>query len=206
MIDFNKIKFFIKENKIDIFYVAAMILAIGSALVVFVWSMNIVLKAVNAAFAIIPQKMDSEIMRFDLESFEKISKKFKNDSQFFIQNSSSQNSEKPAAAAEIISASTTPSEIIIDVSNVKIEILNGTVISGLAGQWKTKFINAGFLESGVKTGNADKRDYSGISVSYNAADKILAKIAGVLQPANLPIKSLKDDKLSENSFLIIVGK
>lgn len=76
-IDFNKIKLFAKENKIDIFYVAAMILVVGFTISAFIWSVNIVLKAVNAAFAIIPQDISSEILSFDSETFEKISKYLK---------------------------------------------------------------------------------------------------------------------------------
>ncbi|MBI5306577.1 LytR C-terminal domain-containing protein [Candidatus Wolfebacteria bacterium] len=192
--DFTKIKFFIKENKIDIFYVAAMILAISLAIAIFVWSMDIVLKAVNAAFAIVPQKIESEILRFDVDDFQKISKKFN------VNFSPFQTFKKTTTSSAQIATST------IDISKATIEILNGTAITGLAGQWKTKFLAAGFLELNIKTGNADKKDYSGINVSYNSSSETLEKIVAVLKPSNLQINSLKDIKLIENSFVIIIGK
>ncbi|MBI4993403.1 LytR C-terminal domain-containing protein [Candidatus Wolfebacteria bacterium] len=236
-IDFEKIKVWIKENKIDIFYIAAMLLVIILTISVFFWSMNIILKAVNAVFAIIPQDVSADVLKFDLENFEKISKRM--NINFQISRTENQpdvktgkNEEEKICAQIVVSAVSldgqcqefsTPCDVpsdwqkvdkcpqmaiesAVNISKINIRILNGTATTGLAGQWKDKFKAAGFLDNNIKTANADKKDYVGMSVSYNASGEVLTKISEVLQSGNSQIKVSKDSKLSENYFEIIIGK
>ena len=94
----------------------------------------------------------------------------------------------------------------IDVASIKLEILNGTITSGLAVLWKEKFAGAGFLSDNIKTGNADKRNYSGITVYHNSVEAVFGKVSAVLNQGNSAIKTEKDEKLDNLSFRIIIGK
>ena len=86
------------------------------------------------------------------------------------------------------------------------EILNGTATKGLAADWKEKFAVAGFKAENIKTGNADNKNYSGIAIYHNAAEKALAKITDVFSQNSISTKTEIDLKLDGISFIIIIGK
>lgn len=210
----EKIKSLSKEAKRDALYIAATVILIAIVAGFFIWSMKIAINAVDAAFFGAKKDVSSKVLSFDLIGFSKIAPKFN------IQFSSGESAIIPEAQVKIPeeskivpTASTSVAEIpastpaaIINISKISLKILNGTTISGLAGSWKTKFINAGFKTENISTGNADRRDYKGLTVKHNSSDTTAKKITDVLNQSNLSIKLEKDNNLGENIFTIIIGK
>lgn len=204
---FNKLKNFFnqKEKRQDILYILAMILIVGIIAVLFIWSMSIVYRAMDAAFFINQKDISEDISKFDFDEFKKIAPRLKID--FDI--SQSQDVSVPLEPIQPIITeedTTAVQEIPVDILLVNLEILNGTAVKGLAADWKNKFVSAGFSEAGTKTGNADNKNYSGVTVYYNSGEKILEKITGVFSQNNISVKAEIDLKLNDNSFIIIIGK
>ncbi len=70
----DKIKIWLKENKLDIFYGAATIVVLVATISVFIWSVNIVLDVVNSVFSsAVQDKAMTETSSFDLAGLNKIS-------------------------------------------------------------------------------------------------------------------------------------
>ncbi len=201
-----------KEGWKDISYIAATIIVVAVIAGFFIWSVKIVISAIDAAFFGINQNIFSEILSFDLIKFAKIAPRL--NIRFPLEEGIGISNPSEIALPSVAEGSTStitqlieqPKEIAVDISKISLKILNGTKILGLAGNWKNKFMEAGFITENISTGNADKKDYLNISISYNASSEALAKISDVLQSENLSIKASKDIKLSENSFVIIIGK
>lgn len=102
------------------------------------------------------------------------------------------------------SVTTTPSKPSFISEKTKIEIKNGTMITGWAGREKTKLQAKGFTVSG--TGNAPTRDYKNIhiyDISGNGPQSLveLEKIYGVTSSITLPT-----GVSSGADILIILGK
>lgn len=204
---FNKLKNFFnqKEKRQDILYILAMILIVGIIAVLFIWSMSIVYRAMDAAFFINQKDISEDISKFDFDEFKKIAPRLKID--FDI--SQSQDVSVPLEPIQPIITeedTTAVQEIPVDILLVNLEILNGTAVKGLAADWKNKFVSAGFSETGIKTGNADNKNYSGVTVYHNSGEKTLEKITGVFSQNNISVKAEIDLKLNDNSFIIIIGK
>ena len=204
----DKIKsFFKKENRQDVLYVLATVLIVGAVAFLFIWSMSIVYKVVDAAFLVNQKDIGEDILKFDFDGFKKIASRLRID----FEPSQSQEISIPQEPIQPIATTTeetatTTEEIPVDISLINLEILNGTATKGLAADWKEKFVVAGFSEANIKTGNADNKNYSGIAVYHNSDEKILAKITDVFSQNNISAKTEIDSKLSNNSFTIIIGK
>lgn len=189
-----------KEGWRDILYIVATVIIIAIITGFFIWSMRIIIKAINTAFFGINQDISSEILSFDLIGFNKIAPRLNINFSLFSETTPSSITEESVPIVE------QQKEIIVDISKISLKILNGTTISGLAGSWKTKFIEAGFIKENISTGNANKRDYSGITITNNSSDAIIKKVVEVFGQSNISIKLEKDDNLNENAFTIIIGK
>lgn len=224
-----------KENRSEIIYVFSTILIISAVIVLFIWVSMFVVKAINITF-IPPTDFNIDVLSVDFNGLEKIAPRLGIDIGTIDNQSDIQPEKKNICAQVITPAVSidggdckefptpcdvpngwkivdkclieTSAEIIEDIgiSNIKLEILNGTIAPGLAAFWKEKFTGAGFLANNIKTGNADKRDYFGITVYYNSTEAIFGKVSAVLNQSNLPIKTEKDVKLDNISFKIIIGK
>lgn len=189
-----------KDNRREILYVFSTIVVIGAVVVLFILATMLVVKAINTAF-IPPANIDADILSIDFDGLRKIAPRLgidmgTNDNQVEIQPE-----EKSVLAEPIVKTAED-----IDIASIKLEILNGTITPGLAASWKEKFLGAGFLADNIKTGNADKRDYSGITVYYNSSEAVFGKVSAVLNQSNLPVKTEKDEKLDNLYFKIIIGK
>ncbi len=71
-ISFKKIKSIPKEKKRDALYMAATLVVIILIIGIFVFSLNIVIRAIDAAFVIGGEDVSSEILSFNLDDFVKI--------------------------------------------------------------------------------------------------------------------------------------
>lgn len=197
----DKIKFlWQKENRREILYVFSTILIIGAVIILFIWTAMFVVRAINTAF-IPPANFDTDVLSIDFDGLVRIAPRLGIDIRA-INNQSDAGLEEKSVLIE----STAKIAEDIDIASIKLEILNGTITPGLAASWKEKFTGAGFLADNIKTGNADKRDYSGIVVYYNSTEAIFGKVSAVLNQSNLAIKTEKDEKLDNFSFKIIIGE
>ena|SRR3989344_9546150 len=200
----GKIKsIFKKEKQQDILYVLATVLIIGVIAGLFIWSISIVFKAVDAAFFVNQKDINEDILKFDFEGFKKIAPRL--NINFELESAVQEPVPLIAAIPEEV-ATTTVQEIPVDISLINLEILNGTATKGLAADWKEKFVAAGFKAENIKTGNADNKNYSGIAIYHNAAEGALAKITDVFSQNNVSTKTEIDLKLDGISFIIIIGK
>lgn len=176
------------------------ILAIGAVVVLFIWVSTIVVKAINAAF-VPPANLDIDILSIDFEGLKNVAPRLGIDMGVVNNQSNIQPEEKGVLTEPVAKIAEN-----IDVASIKLEILNGTDIKGLAADWAKKFEEAGFGIENIKTGNAEKRDYAGITVYYNATEAVFGKVSAVLNQSNLPVKTEKDGKLDNLYFQIIIGK
>ena len=200
----GKIKsIFKKEKQQDILYVLATVLIIGVIAGLFIWSISIVFKAVDAAFFVNQKDINEDILKFDFEGFKKIAPRL--NINFELEPAVQEPAPLTATIPEEV-ATTTVQEIPVDISLINLEILNGTATKGLATDWKEKFAAVGFKAENIKTGNADNKNYSGIAIYHNAAEKALAKITDVFSQNNVSTKTEIDLKLDGISFIIIIGK
>ena len=188
-----------KENRREILYVFSTILIVGAAIALFIWASALVIKAINTAF-IPPTDFAIDVLSIDFEGLAKIAPRL----GINIEAVNNQLNVQPEEKIE--SAEKVPSDINVDISNIRLEISNGTIMPGLAALWKEKFIKAGFSSDNITIGNAEKRDYSGIIVYYNSTEAVFGKISAVLNQSNVPIKTEKDEKLDNSYFEIIIGK
>lgn len=225
----EKIKYLWRRQNRDILYVFFMILIFGLIAGLFIWSMSIIIRAVDAAF-VVSQQESFEVLSFDFGEFAKVALRL---GIVFpsaeVPSETSPIEKVDQVCAQVLTPAVSPdgqcrefptpcdapldwqkvdkcSANITDVSQINLEILNGTIIKGLAAQWAKSFEEVGFKAENIKTGNADKKDYVGIVVYYNVDDGVLAKINSVLSQSNLPIRSEKDEKLDNLYFRIIIGK
>ena len=200
----GKIKsIFKKEKQQDILYVLATVLIIGVIAGLFIWSISIVFKAVDAAFFVNQKDINEDILKFDFEGFKKIAPRL--NINFELEPAVQEPAPLTATIPEEV-ATTTVQEIPVDISLINLEILNGTATKGLAADWKEKFAVAGFKAENIKIGNADNKNYSGIAIYHNAAEKALAKITDVFSQNSISTKTEIDLKLDGISFIIIIGK
>ena len=200
----GKIKsIFKKEKQQDILYVLATVLIIGVIAGLFIWSISIVFKAVDAAFFVNQKDINEDILKFDFEGFKKIAPRL--NINFELEPAVQEPAPLTATIPEEV-ATTTVQEIPVDISLINLEILNGTATKGLATDWKEKFAAVGFKAENIKTGNADNKNYSGIAIYHNAAEGALAKITDVFSQNSISTKTEIDLKLDGISFIIIIGK
>lgn len=61
-----------KEKWRDVSYIAATVIIIAITIGLFVWSLNVVLRAVDVSFATDGENVSSEVLSFNLEEFAKI--------------------------------------------------------------------------------------------------------------------------------------
>lgn len=71
-ISFKKLKSIPKEKKRDALYMAATLVIIILVIGIFIFSVNIVIRAIDAAFVIGGEDVSSEILSFNLDNFAKI--------------------------------------------------------------------------------------------------------------------------------------
>ena len=204
----GKIKsIFKKEKQQDILYVLATVLIIGVIAGLFIWSISIVFKAVDAAFFVNQKDINEDILKFDFEGFKKIAPRL--NINFELEPAVQEpvpSVQEPVPSVPEEVATTTIQEIPVDISLINLEILNGTATKGLATDWKEKFAAVGFKAENIKTGNADNKNYSGIAIYHNAAEGALAKIIDVFSQNSVSTKTEIDLKLDGISFIIIIGK
>src|SRR3989344_3115330 len=197
----GKIKFlWQKDNRRDILFIFSTVLIIGAVAGLFIWASMVVVKAINTAF-VPPANFDADVLSIDFDGLAEIAPRLGIDIGVVNNQSNIQSEEKSVLTEQVVKTAED-----IDVASIKLEILNGTITSGLAVLWKEKFAGAGFLSDNIKTGNADKRNYSGITVYHNSVEAVFGKVSAVLNQSNSAIKTEKDEKLDNLYFKIIIGK
>ncbi|MEK7062181.1 MAG: hypothetical protein AAB940_00360 [Patescibacteria group bacterium] len=71
-LSFKKFKLISKEKKRDALYMAATLIIVILITGIFIFSLNIVLRAIDAAFVIGGEDVSSEILSFNLDDFAKV--------------------------------------------------------------------------------------------------------------------------------------
>lgn len=127
---------------------------------------------------------------------------------FFVNDQSSNDISITAPVTETVQPEASPTPEAVPEANLadyKIQVLNGSGITGKAGDLKAKLTNAGFIE--VNTGNATRFDYTGVSLQTKVGtpQKITETIIPLLDttPTN-PGETLSTD--SPYDVVIILGQ
>lgn len=111
-------------------------------------------------------------------------------------NRSSSKTPTPTTYARSSSPTPTPTEKVIPREGVKIQILNGTDISGAAARLRGEFESLGY--SGIEIGNARQKGYTGTQVTFakevdeSVKEEILEKLKEIYQSVETKEDSLKD--------------
>lgn len=71
-LSFKKIKLISKEKKRDVLYMTVTLIIVILITGIFIFSLNIVLRAIDATFVIGGEDVSSEILSFDLDNFAKV--------------------------------------------------------------------------------------------------------------------------------------
>ena len=100
----------------------------------------------------------------------------------------------------LINSLTSSTSEEVDKSQVKIIVLNGTDINGLAAQVKTSLVGNGYTN--VETGNTNKTDKSSIKVNINQVKQDIKAILPNI--SNIESKS-SDDKYANYEVIITLG-
>ena len=123
-----------KELWRDILYITATVIIIAIIAGFFIWSIRIIIKAVNAAFFKINQDISSEILSFDLVGFAKIAPRL--NISFSLEEATGISNPPEVAPLPVIEEPVLiveqpieqPKEIIIDIFKISLKILNGTTM------------------------------------------------------------------------------
>lgn len=129
-------------------------------------------------------------------------------SLFFLLRSPEDETSKPESepleSQELSSPTPTPTPEVVDRSEIKIEILNGTGIARQAALLKEKLEELGY--TGIETANADDQTHQTTTVSYSPSipnqikDEIQAELEDIYQ--NVETETSASDKAD---IIIIVG-
>ena len=116
--------------------------------------------------------------------------------------------ETPTAIPTESETPTPAEEEEVDLTEIKISILNGSGIVGEAGKVKDFLIENGFSEEKIQTGNADSYDYEDVSISLKAEMSEVV-IDAIEESLSIYEIKISEDELQDNStfdVVIIVGK
>ncbi|MBI4458172.1 LytR C-terminal domain-containing protein [Candidatus Uhrbacteria bacterium] len=110
----------------------------------------------------------------------------------------------PAAPPVEVPIEPTPPPVELDVGTLRISLLNGTGVSGLAKQWKEKFVQAGFVA--IETGNAGSKEHREFLIRYQPQKKAyLERVRQVIVGNGGKVGSETEDALLTEDFAIIAG-
>ncbi len=110
---------------------------------------------------------------------------------------------------EATPAPTATPAAMVDISKLKLNILNGSGIKGEAGKVETLLTKAGFTEDNISTGNANTYDYKTTSVALKKGvpDVVFDKVKSALGSGYDVVKGVGTVKdTSSFDVEIIVGK
>jgi hypothetical protein len=141
----------IKNIKLKkIIYPALFVVFIIIVAVIFIQTIGFLADSIDKAFTLDPQIAESHLVKLDLGNFNAVTKKL----SINVGSQSPVSSSQPIEVATPV-ATTTPNEAKeankLDKTSVKIEVLNSTKTSGLAGELKAVLEADGFKVE--KTGN-----------------------------------------------------
>lgn len=93
----------------------------------------------------------------------------------------------------------------VDIKDLKVKVLNGTAIAGLAAKAQTALEEAGFTVSGV--GNADKKDYTEVVIQAKekVPSSVLNKLKEELEKTYTVGENETLDADNEDDIVIILG-
>lgn len=95
-----------------------------------------------------------------------------------------------------------PTQQEINLSEYKVEVLNGSGISGRAGQVKDALVSIGFLEDQITTGNAASYTFKDTEVEMKSS--VFGAVLQKIQQALLEYSVVKKDALGEGSSYDVV--
>lgn len=191
-------KYFKSKPAQSFFYAAILIIFSVTAVILFVWSLIFIVRLINSI--VITEDEELPVLAFNFTDSIVLSRKLGIIFPAEILNSTE-------ILKETVS-STSSAEIVPTLSEISVQVLNGTDTKGLAKSWGEKFKAAGFLK--IETGNADKKNEQGIQIGYKPSKKeALDSVKNVLISNNIEASSIaeKESAESENfDFTIIIGK
>lgn len=201
-------KFFHKNNfkfKKAI-YPAIIGIFIIAGIFVFAYSARFLSGAVNKAFFVDNEIVESKIIKIDLDNLTKIASKLniqirETGINVFSSSSSSSVSSESATSSSSV-ASTTPI-VELDKKSVKIAIYNGTNKKGVATGLKDIMIKDGFVVS--KTGNANGLAGTTTIKIKNSKKDYLPLVKESVLKKYATIEDKEMDETSEYDIIITIG-
>jgi hypothetical protein len=130
---------------------------------------------------------------------------------FYYKDRVSQPSTKPSVTPTVTKSVTPTPETSskVDLSKMKVDILNGSGTPGEAGRVKILLLNAGFTDDNIGTGNADAYTYKStvVSVSKDLSPEVYKAVEDALS-SKYTVEASKEtlSASSKVSVEIIVGK
>lgn len=190
---------FIHREILDWFYIGIVLLLIAGIIIVSISTLTFLLRTFNVVVFASDKDITSEVPFFNITGLKIIAPRFGiivNDTPSHLVEP--QQTQKVPLATPIVS---TP----LPFAELKLHILNGTRISGLAGIWKKRFEAKGLNE--VSTGNAPERNMKGITITYKPEKEIFLEIVREVfkQQGSVIVHENVDNSLSDD-MVIVIGK
>ena len=122
----------------------------------------------------------------------------------FSKNKTSDSISNITPSASITEATSTPTEEPVDKSEIQIEILNGTSISGEASKLKTTLAELGYTN--IEVGNASSSDYVTTEVTFKSSvpDEVQDEITDELESIYAEV-DVNKASIGEKDVQIIIG-
>jgi len=128
---------------------------------------------------------------------------------WFIVSSQSESGDATPSPTPFQLTQSTPTPTVaeekIDKSEVKIEVLNGTSVAGLAGKLKDELVKLGYEADNIETGNSDD-DVTTTTVTFKETypESDREEVIELLEDTYTNVDD-KEDDLDEFDFTIVIG-
>lgn len=142
-----------------------------TAAVLFFFTVQFMVRVVNKVFTIDERAIQSRVVEFDIETFERVKKRFS-----FVAPGESLPTSLPSVTnspATLPSASPSPSPTpVLDKAALKLHILNGSTRNGQAGILQRSLQELGFTQSSIATAARNNYPQTIIQVKESKRDYI----------------------------------
>lgn len=113
-------------------------------------------------------------------------------------------SPTPIAELPVEEPTETP-EVEVDIATLKVKVLNGTTVAGLAAKAEAVLKTAGFTVTGI--GNADTKDFTQVTIQKKTIvpTSVIDKLEAALSPTYTFGTTEDLDDTDENDIIVILG-
>lgn len=185
---------------LDLLYIGVIFLLTGGVVIISVSTLIFLLRTFDAVIFASGEETAQSAPSFNITGLRILAPRFG-----VVVNDLDTPLSSPFYKKEEIPLSTPVISISPPLSGLRLRILNGTSISGLAGTWKKRFEDHGL--GGVSVGNAPQRDMKGIMIFYRPEKEIFLKgVRDILESyGSIAIRQESDGSLS-NDMVVMIGE